>query len=836
MLTSPLVEDSALQRQLEREKRSVQVGIKRYYDGVDDSIARGKGSEVSAVQRLMIHWHRVLVFKTRDRIEKFAKTGFTDRSTINALAMLVLAKPEESAYLAIRVTMNFLLAKGDYNRNQLAYQIGLAVASHINGHKWSESDPEGWRAIRDRMHNISPQYVQRNAKKSVPDAIYGYRACIEAGRTLLDDLTVMASCRDYRKEGFGEPDFVPAFDCKQRFGLNRHNDIYIQLTPDALELINEGHEKRMVLRPAMWPMVCPPSPWKDNRGGGYYTIQRAIVFQAPSIVTEQLRADPCPTMDAMCNLAGSVPLAVNDGVYDVASKLWDRGGGVGGQPLKTMPLPEPPEGFDAQAPRGHRWDGVDKAVKDQWIAERSNARRAARMAAGKQHAYSTAMSMAGELKHEQHFHVPHRACFRGRIYPFCEYLHYHEGDTVRGLLQMGEPVPLGRDGERWIKIHAAGCFGVDKVSIADRIAWVDEHAADIERSAANPMGYRWWADASEPWQFLASCYALTDSRAAQRLIVKMDGSCNGLQHFSAMLRDEVGGALVNLVPGDKPADAYSAVLDVFEQRVATDSYPMTLKLSGGKTVSLDAAVCAREILATMSRKQRRKCVKTPVMTKYYGVTLAGAKIQVMEVLVEFGFDSRDPKVRAARAYIAKRVLEIANEMVPGATRAMDWIGNYAAAIAKAGHHPMWTAPSGWKVRKYYGKWHSTMAKTPFGNLRYYDNTHPPRRVPPKKLRQATPANVVHSIDAAHLYLIQRRGAREGVAVVPVHDAFGTHAGHAGSLHENVLSSFVDLHRNDLLANLEDQWRAAYPDVSAPTRPAHGTLDIEAVYRSHYAFL
>ena len=36
-----------------------------------------------------------------------------------------------------------------------------------------------------------------------------------------------------------------------------------------------------------------------------------------------------------------------------------------------------------------------------------------------------------------------------------------------------------------------------------------------------------------------------------------DGSCNGLQHYAALGRDEKGGQAVNLMPGPKPADVYT---------------------------------------------------------------------------------------------------------------------------------------------------------------------------------------------------------------------------------------------------------------------------------------
>ena len=36
-----------------------------------------------------------------------------------------------------------------------------------------------------------------------------------------------------------------------------------------------------------------------------------------------------------------------------------------------------------------------------------------------------------------------------------------------------------------------------------------------------------------------------------------DGSCNGLQHYAAMGRDQLGGEAVNLTPSDKPRDTYT---------------------------------------------------------------------------------------------------------------------------------------------------------------------------------------------------------------------------------------------------------------------------------------
>ena len=61
-------------------------------------------------------------------------------------------------------------------------------------------------------------------------------------------------------------------------------------------------------------------------------------------------------------------------------------------------------------------------------------------------------------------------------------------------------------------------------------------------------------------------YAEHGDEFVSRIPVAMDGSCSGIQHFSAMLRDERGGAAVNLVPQELPADVYRAVAEkVIEQ-------------------------------------------------------------------------------------------------------------------------------------------------------------------------------------------------------------------------------------------------------------------------------
>lgn len=72
-----------------------------------------------------------------------------------------------------------------------------------------------------------------------------------------------------------------------------------------------------------------------------------------------------------------------------------------------------------------------------------------------------------------------------------------------------------------------------------------------------------------PWQTLATCFEIANAIRSgnpatyiSHLPVHQDGSCNGLQHYAALGRDDVGAKSVNLHPYDKPSDVYSDVVEL----------------------------------------------------------------------------------------------------------------------------------------------------------------------------------------------------------------------------------------------------------------------------------
>ena len=129
------------------------------------------------------------------------------------------------------------------------------------------------------------------------------------------------------------------------------------------------------------------------------------------------------------------------------------------------------------------------------------------------------------------------------------HLQYLGDDLVRGLLVFDEAKPLGESGLWWLKVQLANLYGMDKLSLADRVKWADERIAEgtVARVDAKPtqeQSMEWWKASDNPVQTLALIFELQRALEApdpaahlSRASVHMDGSCNCLLYTSPSPRD-----------------------------------------------------------------------------------------------------------------------------------------------------------------------------------------------------------------------------------------------------------------------------------------------------------
>ena len=125
----------------------------------------------------------------------------------------------------------------------------------------------------------------------------------------------------------------------------------------------------------------------------------------------------------------------------------------------------------------------------------------------------------------------------------------------------------------------------------------------------------------EPWQTLAACMEIAKALKSgdpesyvSGFPIHQDGSCNGLQHYAALGRDQAGAESVNLAPCATPQDVYSAIATLVEKQRVKDA-------ADGLLVAqiLDGFI-------------KRKVIKQTVMTTVYGVTRYGARLQIAKQL------------------------------------------------------------------------------------------------------------------------------------------------------------------------------------------------------------
>jgi DNA-directed RNA polymerase len=517
---------------------------------------------------------------------------------------------------------------------------------------------------------------------------------------------------------------------------------------------------------------------------------------------------------------------INAPILELVREVWDSGGSIAGLPPRfDKPLPAKPYDIDTNEQALQLWK------RDAARVHEENAQNRAMRFGVQQRIW-----MAERFVKEEAFWFPHSMDFRGRVYPIPNLGFSPQSDDLgKALLRFAEGKPVGENGAYWLAIHLANLFGVDKVSFAERIDWVAEHAAQIIDSAVSPLdGDRFWTTADSPWMALAACmeyvgYLEEGPEFISHLPVPLDGSNSGLQHFSALLRDTEGAMAVNLLAADEPQDVYSTVADRAQAAVDEDPDPAAAPWRGGKV--------------------SRKITKRPTMTYVYSATRFGMQEMVYETLQELDAASaargEGPYLEGADNYEASvylsHVLYAAiGEVVSAAQGAMAWLREVAKVASDAGMSLQWTTPDGLLVRQsyrnVYGKrikvhWQGRQLKVMLAVTGSALDTR-------GQVNGIAP-NFVHSLDAAHLRSVARAAKEAGInSLAVIHDSFGTHVADTDKLARLLRETFVQQYEDDLLIRFYDEVRAQLPPAWAdqvPPPPTKGELDLNKVRHSSYLF-
>ncbi|KAI1103100.1 DNA/RNA polymerase [Jackrogersella minutella] len=583
------------------------------------------------------------------------------------------------------------------------------------------------------------------------------------------------------------------------------------------------------------PMLSEPEPWTKFDKGGFLEFPAQLIRVKYGEKDQRIYAEAAMQRGDLeqvskgLDVLGRTGWRINGPVFDVILDAWNSGERVANIPPLHPNIPTPVEPEASDNPLQRR----------EWF----RALRAAENLKSGLHSERCFMNLQLEIARafrDQTFYFPHNMDFRGRAYPIPTYLNHMGADHVRGLLRFAKGKELGESGLRWLKIHLANVFGYDKASLKEREAFMLDHIDEVYDSATSPLtGKRWWLKAEDPWQCLATCFELKaaldspdPTKYVSHLPVHQDGTCNGLQHYAALGGDLWGAQQVNLEPGDRPADVYSAVAELVKRGIAEDME-------------------ADNFLAkAVDGKITRKVVKQTVMTNVYGVTFTGAKAQVLKQLdaayPNFHQDTDVPAAIAA-SYIATKIFKGLSSMFRGAHDIQYWFGECAGRVCRAltpeqieriaqggeeipkplksnsRKQPktatdhllthfrstvVWTTPLRMPIVQPYRKTGVRVIATSLQDL----SLQVPERSDPvnrRKQLQAFPPNFIHSLDASHMLLSALECDELGLSFAAVHDSFWTHASDIDVMNRVLRDCFIRIHSEDVIGRLLSEFQARY---------------------------
>jgi DNA-directed RNA polymerase len=620
--------------------------------------------------------------------------------------------------------------------------------------------------------------------------------------------------------------FIASTGLVEEIQLDGYDVNRLMPSQETLEYLEKAHGECELMNPLHYPMVVPPKPWTSPFGGGFVsshaTIKPTLVKTRDREELFHLATQDMPKVYEAINHVQMTGWRINTRVLNVMSELW-KVGGVAGLPDKEIP-PIPAKPWGLGVPTTEQliaWKKEATSIYEKHARERS-----------KRVNMGIKLNIANAMKQEQAIYFVWQMDWRGRIYPVQNFVHPQADDTGRSLLEFAEGVPIGggpQGGSAWLAIHGANCYGNDKGPYSERIAFIHENSDLIIRIANDPIGMLdYWKDADKPFQFLAFCFEwqgfmLHGTTFHSRLPIALDGSCNGLQNFSALLRDEVGGAATNLLPCGEPQDVYQQVADRVTHLLKADI--------GGPD---------HKFAEIWLNKVTRKVVKRGVMTTPYGVTQYGMRQQLRfeceKLEKNFLGLPKDVKQGEYYGYLAKHLWTAIGEVVIAARVAMDWLQEASNLVVDTDQIVRWTTPVGFRPKQDYRRSKLTRIETAFGGVRVVYGLHTDtEKIDKRKMKDGIAPNFIHSLDAAHLMLTVNLCAERGItAFGMVHDSFATHAGNASVLAAELREAFIYIYTPPVL----ELWAAEIfngTGVELPPIPEMGNLDLRKVREAPYFF-
>ena len=698
--------DIAAQIKLEREQ--IAQGLKQLRDNTskleDKDYASASVYGVASIEQLI-----PLVVARIEATNSRIKEGKTGASFKEIQRYLMDIEPEAAAAIACKVVFDKVFSpkpKSSLVQN-VTDSIGQAIENECMMRYYERNVPGLLHVIKENYFHRS---IGTDQKVKVVTTLmnrydvdhwkcWGITNRIKLGGWLLD--CICESSNWFMRE-------------LRRQGRKTHN--YVVPTPEFISIKDQVMCNAELFSPLAWPMLIEPNDWSNENPGGYLLNE---VMRGHDMVR---RSDPTliqgETPIDFLNKIQKVGYTLNTFVVDVAETLQERGVEVGKFiPVVYIPLPPKPVDIaeNAESRKDYRRRAAEVCnINAQTFVKSCRTRMT--------------MNAVKIFKQYEKFYIPWSFDYRGRAYPIPAFLTPQDTDFGKSLLKFHEMSFMTPEAEDWLAFQVATTYGLDKAPMSERLAWARDNVTIISKVATDPIGnLPEWEVADEPWQFLAACEeyhacVIACTRQHTSLPVATDATCSGLQILAGLARDASTAKLVNVLPSDKPQDAYKVV----------------------------AEAAAPHVPATVKPHMDRKTVKRVVMTVPYNAKPFSNRGYIREALKEKGVevekDDLTETVKAVRAAM--------DRIVPGPMAVMSWIESEVGnAIDRGLKKLTWVTPSGFTVTQRLMKHEVQNVELQLlGRCKIKVSTGYTNQVDKNHHKNATAPNLIHSLDASLLHL------------------------------------------------------------------------------------
>jgi DNA-directed RNA polymerase len=848
------------------EQQTIERGIERYRQRTTAKVKREGFDKHDGVQQLVRGAIPILSEALQAWLDEASKAKGRKHTAYTALSLL-----DMDTVAAIAVVSLFQGIE-DGRVVRLASKIGQRIEIELEGAAVAErSFKEAERFLKLAEGNVPASILQARFREMVERneaGLYWSEATqVLVGQTVLNVALVAL-------EGL--------FVQKTR-QVGKVKQAVVELTDEACEALVQMEDAAALAHLPLRPMVTKPRAWQHMTSGAYgdYRLARQVPMvrvrnkEDRQAISEAIRTGQMDEVLTALNAIQDTRWAIDTRV--LAFVLWARDEGL--QPSPSFPvkdLPVPPAKVDAET-----WEAMDQAERSARSRQRRSILELRKSLTVGANTFNDDTAEAINLSSFEAFYLPHSLDFRGRVYAV-PYFNHQRSDHMKALFRFADGVPLGEHGGKWLMIHLANTGDFQKVSkkpFEQRIAWVKENEAAILATAADPAANAaWWSEADSPFCFLQACFEYAEWAESgyspdflSTIPGAADGSCSGLQHYSAITRSEDEAYHVNLLPRPDVGDIYMVT--------AERARP-----------TLEAAAAGGDLAAQVILENGfgRGEVKRNVMTYFYGSGRFGMRQQHMDDLmrpladkVALGELKAHPyaletertdketgevtKVLdggfACATTLAAHVYAAVTSVAAKADEAATWVQKVTSILAHEGLPLKWTTQTGMPVTMRYMEYehkrvnmwlYDRSIKVPSstdkvdhqGNIltriRVLIQQAPTKRMNKKAMRNASSPNVIHSMDAAHLQRTVAMAKAEGIEhFAMIHDSFGTHLGNMERFTRIVREAFVSCYETYCPLQVIDAYARSVLSEEGidklPALPARGSLELTKVLEAPFAF-